>query len=450
MNKFYVYSLIDPRTDSIFYIGKGKGKRMFQHLNEKKDVHSNTEKLKIIKEISDAGYDVSFDIIADNLTEESSLFLERILIYRIGRKIFDEGDLTNIVPGGLWHKEAPLFLKKSDLPSDKIIKEKFPELINILERYPKISKEFKGFTCPQNPLDENLYVFDNTGKRLHKWSISYFVQIFGLGHALDLINVIKNSNDPIYAWNRVWTKTNYETIESTSRIPFQDFDILNLDFTKKINEALDKTKIATLNCFYSNNVKQAEIEISHNPLEITLTYYYRNGIKKHSTSYFENKLNGKCSKWYSNGQLSEEIDYDKNKRTSRREFFDSGKIKLIENYNTEGHAIAVKNWYETGQLQFENNEDGSSFSYGETGQLLTKGVRTGDINNGGFVIISEYFENGDIKKETKNYYVDGLLHGYEKSYYDTGEIRREVDYTNGHKNKIIKTYKKNGEVKIKQ
>lgn len=450
MKEFYVYRLIDPRSSSIFYIGKGKGKRMFQHLNEMEDIHSNTEKLKIIKEIQEAGYEVAFDVIADNLTEESSLLLERILIYRIGRKIFDEGSLTNIVPGGLWHKEAPLFLKNSDLPSDEEIKEKFTEFVDILARYPKISKEFKGLRCPQNPLDDNIYVFDNTGKKLHIWDINYFIKIFGLGHALDLINVIKDSNEPVYAWNRVWTKSNYDAIERTSRIPLQDFDILNLNFTKKINEVLDRTKSATLNCCYSSGVNKAEIVISQNPCEITLIYYYDNGSKKHLTNYYERKLNGKCSKGYSDGQLREELEYDKNKRISRREFFNSGKIKLIENYNCEGNAIAVKNWYENGQLQFEHNEDGSSFSYSETGQLLTRGIRTVDINNGGFVIISEYFENEDIKKEVKNYYVDGLLYGYEKSYYDTGKIKREVDYTNGYKNKIIKTYKKNGEVTIKK
>jgi antitoxin component YwqK of YwqJK toxin-antitoxin module len=52
-------------------------------------------------------------------------------------------------------------------------------------------------------------------------------------------------------------------------------------------------------------------------------------------------------------------------------------------------------------------------------------------------------------KETKNYYSGGLLHGYEKSFFETGEIRREVDYTNGYNNKIIKTFKKNGEISIK-
>jgi hypothetical protein len=38
MNEFYVYGLIDPRTEKLFYIGKGKGKRISQHFNEKESI----------------------------------------------------------------------------------------------------------------------------------------------------------------------------------------------------------------------------------------------------------------------------------------------------------------------------------------------------------------------------------------------------------------------------
>ena len=49
MSEFYVYGLIDPRNNSIFYIGKGKDKRVFNHSNEKQEINSNIDKLKNYK-----------------------------------------------------------------------------------------------------------------------------------------------------------------------------------------------------------------------------------------------------------------------------------------------------------------------------------------------------------------------------------------------------------------
>ena len=36
LNGYYVYALIDPRTDKVFYIGKGIGDRVFNHEIESK------------------------------------------------------------------------------------------------------------------------------------------------------------------------------------------------------------------------------------------------------------------------------------------------------------------------------------------------------------------------------------------------------------------------------
>ncbi|MCD4792497.1 MAG: hypothetical protein K8R54_04630 [Bacteroidales bacterium] len=35
--KYYVYLYSDPETNEIFYIGKGKGNRVFSHLTENKN-----------------------------------------------------------------------------------------------------------------------------------------------------------------------------------------------------------------------------------------------------------------------------------------------------------------------------------------------------------------------------------------------------------------------------
>ncbi len=123
------------REQTLFFtLEKGKGKRVFQHATEKEEIHTNTGKMKIIKEIQKAGLIVGHTIIAENMTEEAAILLERLLIFRIGRSLFDEGCLTNIVPGGLWHKEASLLskmkvyqvLKQYKLNTQNL----FPSLIN--------------------------------------------------------------------------------------------------------------------------------------------------------------------------------------------------------------------------------------------------------------------------------------------------------------------------------
>ena len=47
--QYYVYALVDPRTDQIFYVGKGAGNRVFQHIAEaeaeNKNVCSTSENL---------------------------------------------------------------------------------------------------------------------------------------------------------------------------------------------------------------------------------------------------------------------------------------------------------------------------------------------------------------------------------------------------------------------
>jgi len=447
MEQFYVYGLVDPRNETIFYIGKGKGKRVFQHVSEKPDIHSNTEKLQIIEELVESGLEVGHILIGEQLSEEAALLLERLLIYRIGRKIFDEGTLTNIVPGGRWHKEASLFLKKENLPSLDEIEEQYRELIPILKNYPHASVEFTGLRCPKNPEDELLYVYNATGEKIHEWDIDYFIQISGLGHALDLINVLKNTSRPVYAGNRMWSKTNFEKLESVYEIPFRDYDEINDDFVREVNKSRLTCNNALLKCYYAEGQLQAEITYSGS--EISLTYFYTNGFKKHQTNSINRKLNGICLLWHANGQLSEYVDYYENRRMSKRCYHPSGNIMQTENYGEDGAVESLKTWYDNGQLQFEHNQNGTSFTYSKIGLITSKSIRMGSLDKGGNLLTWDYSESGKIQKETKKFYVNGLLRGYERSFYETGEIKREVDYTNGYNKKIIKTFKKNGEVTIK-
>lgn len=83
MNSYYVYQLIDPRSGSPFYIGKGARKRAWSHL-EFKSGCDNPHKDRIIKKIRSQGLEPVIDYIHQDLTEDEAYDLEEELIETIG------------------------------------------------------------------------------------------------------------------------------------------------------------------------------------------------------------------------------------------------------------------------------------------------------------------------------------------------------------------------------
>lgn len=95
---YYIYALIDPRKDSygIFYIGKGKGNRVFNHVKdalkynpqeksnkkaEQKEEIATNEKYETIKAIENAGEHVKYYILRHGITcEEMAYQIESTLI----------------------------------------------------------------------------------------------------------------------------------------------------------------------------------------------------------------------------------------------------------------------------------------------------------------------------------------------------------------------------------
>lgn len=105
---FYVYSLVDPRNNLPFYIGKGKGNRIFAHkqaaLGSKREqeLFEPTEsesilKLKTIRDILSAGVDVKEYILSYGLTQEEAFASENALINYA--KLIQGLPLTNLVSG---------------------------------------------------------------------------------------------------------------------------------------------------------------------------------------------------------------------------------------------------------------------------------------------------------------------------------------------------------------
>lgn len=91
---YYVYFLIAPDTEQIFYIGKGTGNRVFAHANAALADASPNEKLDTIRAIHSAGQSVKHVIHRHGLTEKEAFEVEAALIEFVG---LDK--LTNQVHG---------------------------------------------------------------------------------------------------------------------------------------------------------------------------------------------------------------------------------------------------------------------------------------------------------------------------------------------------------------
>lgn len=94
----YVYYLEDPRDRSIFYVGKGQGERVFQHMKEAESYLGQdcapTEKLDRIRSILAEGTKPQHVILRCGLSEEESLEVEAAMIDLLGIE-----NLTNMVRG---------------------------------------------------------------------------------------------------------------------------------------------------------------------------------------------------------------------------------------------------------------------------------------------------------------------------------------------------------------
>lgn len=85
--KYYVYRLVDPRTLQTFYVGKGCGDRVFQHVNNVKSLISQNGdedefslKSQTIAEILGSGKKVISIIHRRGLTEDEAFEVEAALI----------------------------------------------------------------------------------------------------------------------------------------------------------------------------------------------------------------------------------------------------------------------------------------------------------------------------------------------------------------------------------
>lgn len=80
--KTYVYRLIDPRNGETFYVGKGRGNRVFAHVRDEQSLEGDPldNKLSRIREIRRAALEVGHVIHRHGMEEDTAFAVEAALI----------------------------------------------------------------------------------------------------------------------------------------------------------------------------------------------------------------------------------------------------------------------------------------------------------------------------------------------------------------------------------
>lgn len=107
--RYYVYLLVDPRDNKVFYVGKGINNRVFNHVECSIETETQTDKLDTIRDIRDAGLAVKHYIVRHGLDEDDAFTVESVLIDLFTYPDFESiAHMSNIVAG---HHQFDLGIK---------------------------------------------------------------------------------------------------------------------------------------------------------------------------------------------------------------------------------------------------------------------------------------------------------------------------------------------------
>jgi len=361
--EFYVYGLTDPRNNLYFYIGKGKGNRYASHLKGMDD-HLNKLKNDRIREIESEGQKVQIDILFSNLDEETAFELERIIIYKLGRQVFSEGILTNLVPGGKWHRDESVFYEETFNASFELSKlnpEEQKTFLNI--------KKISQFNYLNTSIKEQtIYKYENNGT----FEIAIPLEDFFAGgvtkERIEILRDLRENELPIfYGW--LYSKYPLKRIYISDRLPYVLNDVIDYNFNRRFDELYSIKQKFVLESS-QNGITLAKVEKDGNL--ISFTSFYKSGKKRYFRQTHDGQPSGLSCDWYENGNIRMEKKYNKDGWLDYiKSFYDNG-AKKSESSNTNG--VKIDNcWHENGVLARQYVENMGTLFYNE------KGIRTRTI-----------------------------------------------------------------------
>ena len=240
LNGFYVYALVDPRDDKVFYIGKGTGNRVFSHEIESGKLNaSEKQKNQKIREIEKDGYFVERLIVNWGLSEDEAFIAEATLINLLN--YMPSFQLTNEVSGHHVHKS--LTAEEFELQYGAIPLQTEDIKHNILVI--KINKLYrKGMS--QAELYDSVRGFWNASlKSIKARKVEY---VFGVYNGL--VVAVYKPDEWHYGYEMIDTpqrellkQEDYERLKKRVYFICKDYDILDEDGRFYLNKSIANLKV---------------------------------------------------------------------------------------------------------------------------------------------------------------------------------------------------------------
>ncbi|MDO1510133.1 MULTISPECIES: hypothetical protein [unclassified Neisseria] len=160
--KYYIYCLVDPRDNNIFYVGKGIGNRVFHHARcALTEPAQTSDKLDLIREIySECQTPPNYYILRHGIEDElSALQYEATAIDLLSLVKPGQKPLTNI-QGGTYSSTKGLMdlaeIKRIYAPEE--LKTALPVmLITINREYDRLKKQIKAGEISDTERDNEIY-----------------------------------------------------------------------------------------------------------------------------------------------------------------------------------------------------------------------------------------------------------------------------------------------------
>lgn len=221
--------------------------------------------------------------------------------------------------------------------------------------------------------------------------------------------------------------------------------------------------------FYKENNIVFEKDTYDNDVLVAVTLYYDNGQISEERSMLNGNIHGDYLSYYEDGAIKSKANYKNGQQISYVGYDNSGNKTSEYKFHEDGTRLLFVNYFEDTENISEIEklaDDGLTRTkkrYNENGDLLLDEVSSKDdvtsqktyykdgklyitINKNGDVEENTvYYPNGNKKLESVvNKKINGWAVGPRKEYYENGNIKSEINFTDGEPDGELVEYNENG------